>query len=51
MYRTASLPDGHRQVNSPLVLGDNSAEMESESVSTPRLALGQLISVLWGIIL
>ena len=45
MYNTASLPDRHRQVNSPLVLGDNSAETESEFVSTPWLALGQQVPV------
>ena len=45
MYGTAYWPDGHRQVNLPLVLGDSSAKTESESVSTLLLALGQQVPV------
>ena len=45
MYSTASLPDGHGQVSSLLVLGDHSAEMESEFFSPPWLALGQQVPV------
>ena len=45
MYSTASLPDGHGQVSSPLVLRDHSAETGSEVVSPPWLALGQQVSV------
>ena len=45
MYNTASLPDGQLEVKSPLVLGDNSAETEPESVSTPQITLGQQVPV------